>query len=168
MPGVMYCVSAPSSTLIVLPGASDITSQGLNGYSSGSGQTGILDWSRSVDRGLPGAAALGKVLALAETRDDDTQSISTSSIAWSTPMAIIVTTKRPCWRLASGAISFAFQSLRQDVDQLGLLASNQAARATVKLYGASGYLLKQKPSRAMQPPRRADGAFGCAQTFRDW
>lgn len=102
----------------------------------------VLNWSRSIDRSTPGAAALGKVLALAEARDNDHDDHDDDHCT-NDLLGNHHDDEDASWRLASGPITFDFQ-LPVRLDQLGLLGIKTGSSAVVKLFASNGALLQTK------------------------
>ncbi len=102
----------------------------------------VLDWSRSVSSSTPGAAAQGKVLTLAEYRDHDHDDHDDDHCYFDAFGNYYEDEERG-WRLASGPITFDFQSPVQ-LDDLRLLGIKTGSSATIKLFGADGSLLQSQ------------------------
>ena len=114
----------------------------VSGPASAVAKPVVLDWSRSVDAFTPGAAALGKVLTLAEYRDHDDDDHDDEH-HYSDSYGNRHEDEESNWRLTSGAITFDFQSPVM-LDEVSLLGIKNGSSASIKLFAADGSLLQTK------------------------
>lgn len=114
----------------------------IRGPSSTKVKPVVLNWSRSVDRHVPDAAAQGKVLTLAEARDDDRDDHDDDHCYFDSYGHRHYDEDKG-WRLSSGPITFDFQTPVM-LDQIALLGIKAGSSAAVKIFGANGNLLQSK------------------------